>query len=97
MPEPGSRGIGLVSDVHGVLEQLGLTDARALAEAVVLFRDHPLWPVWLPVDGRAWTAVRPAGSRPPGPEVPLLWVQAATAAQLDVRMRSADIGLSPPG
>ena len=59
---------------------------------------------WITRSGRfgcPWTVgtgpLRAAGSRPPGPEMPLLWVHATTAAQLDVRMHSADAGLSPPG
>jgi hypothetical protein len=32
-----------------VLEQFGVTDALALAEAVALYRDHPRWAVWLPI------------------------------------------------
>ncbi len=47
------------------------------------------------IDG--WVAVRPAGSRPPGPEVPMLWVAAETAAELGARMRVADAGMTPPG
>jgi len=99
MGEPGaaSHDGGLISVLRDALEQLGAPHSRALAEIVWLHLDHPQWAVWLPVDGRDWTAVRSAGSRPPGPEMPLLWVHATTAAQLDVRMRSADSGLSPPG
>ncbi len=96
-PDAAARDAGLISVLREVLEQLGAPDSQVLAEIVRLHSDHPLWAVWLPVDGRGWTAVRSAGSRPPGPELPSLWVQAATAAQLDVRMHSADAGLSPPG
>jgi hypothetical protein len=52
------------------LDRLGARDIRVLAEAVVLLRAHPHWAVWLPADGGGWTAVRPAGWMPPGPEVP---------------------------
>lgn len=95
--DAASQNVGLISVLRDVLEELGASDSQVLAEIVWLHLDHPLWAVWLPVDGRGWTAVRPAGSRPPGPEVPLLWVHATTAAQLDVRMHSADARLSPPG
>ena len=96
-PVTGAGDNGLTSAVRDVLEQHGLTDALTLAELVVLYRDHPLWAVWMPAAGGEWAAVRPAGSRPPGPEVPMLWVRAGTAADLGGRMSRADAGLSPPG
>ena len=96
-PAAGADYAGLASAVRDVLEQLGLTDAPALAEVAGLYRDHPRWAVWLPVAGGEWAAVRPAASRPPGPEVPMLWVHAGTAADLGRRMSRADAGLSPPG
>jgi len=92
-----SKDVGLISVLRDVLEELGASNSQALAELVWLHLDHSLWAIWLPVDGRGWTAVRSAGSRPPAPEVPLLWVQATTAAQLDVKMHSADAVLVPPG
>ena len=92
----GADDNNLASVVRNVLEQLGLTDALTLAEVVVLYRDHPRWAVWMPVAGGEWAAVRPAGSRPPGPEVPMLWVHAGTAADLRGRMSRADARLSPP-
>jgi hypothetical protein len=95
MEEPSDTG--LASVVRDVLEQLGLRDALALAEVAVLQRDHPRWAVWVPAAGGEWAAVRPAGSRPPGPEVPMLWVYAGTAAELGGRMSRADAGLSPWG
>jgi hypothetical protein len=64
-----------------VLEQLGVTDAVTLAEAAILCLDHPRWAVWRPVDGSGWAAVRPAGRRPPGPEVPMLWVRICREAE----------------
>lgn len=95
MPHP--RTLALSPCSGDMLEQFGARDSQVLAEIVWLQLDHPLRAVWRSVEGRGWTAVRPAGSRPPGPEAPLLWVQATTTAQLDVRMHSADAGLSPPG
>ena len=95
-PAAGADNAGLASVVRDVLEQHGLTDALTLAEVVVLYRDHPRWAVWMPVAGGEWAAARPAGSRPPGPEVPMLWVRAGTAADLGGRMSRADARLSPP-
>lgn len=92
----GADDNNLASVVRNVLEQHGLTDALTLAEVVVLYRDHPRWAIWMPVAGGEWAAVRPAGSRPPGPEVPMLWVHAGTAADLRGRMSRADARLSPP-
>ena len=95
-PDAGAGDNGLASAVRAVLEQHGLTDALALAEVVVLYRDHPRWAIWMPVADGEWAAVRPAGSRPPGPEVPMLWVHAGTVADLGGRMSRADARLSPP-
>jgi hypothetical protein len=96
-PAAGADNAGLASVVRDVLEQLGVTDALTLAEVAVLHRDHPRWAVWVPAVGGEWAAVRPAGSRPPGPEVPMLWVRADTAAELGSRMSRADESLSPSG
>jgi len=88
---------GFVSAVSGILEQFCLPDVQSLAEAVLLNLNHPLWAVWLPAAGRGWVAVRPVGSRPPGPELPMLWVVAESAADLSTRMLRADAALLPPG
>ena len=96
-PGAGTSDTGLTAVVSDVLERLGLADPLALAEVALLHRDHPRWAVWVPAAGGEWAAVRPAGSRPPGPEVPMLWVSAATAAELGGRMSRADAGLSPSG
>ena len=55
---------------------------QVLAEAARVMHDHPAWAVWLPAHGTGWTAIRPAGARPPGPGLPMLWVHAETADQL---------------
>jgi hypothetical protein len=55
-----------------------------------LSRAFPAWAVWLPQGRRPWTALRPASARPPGPRLPLVWVQAATGAELAAQMRAAD-------
>lgn len=98
---PGGTGAGggedLILAVRGVLGQFGSANAQALAEIVSRYLDHPLWAVWLSAGGRGWVAVRPAGSRPPATEMPMVWVAAETAADLRARMRAADAGLPPPG
>lgn len=97
MGESGAASdTGLVAVVRGVLEELGVTDAPVIAEATRLCRNHPRWAVWLPGSGGGWAAVRPAGSRPPGPEVPMLWVRAESAGELAASMSAADTTLSPP-
>jgi hypothetical protein len=88
---------GLISAGRGVFDRFGLANAGEFAEIVSRYRDHPLWAVWLPTDGRGCVTVRPAGSRPPGPEVPMVWMAAQTAVQLGTRMRVADAGSPPPG
>jgi hypothetical protein len=71
-------------------------DADTLAAIVTLHQEHPRWAVWPPLSpGGQWTAVRVAGSRPPGPESPLLWVHAESAGQLGQRMRNANGALEP--
>jgi hypothetical protein len=72
------------------LDRLGAGGIRVLAEVAVLLHVHPRWAVWLPAGDREWTAVRPAGSVPPGPEVPTVWARAETAGQLAVLMQRAD-------
>jgi hypothetical protein len=96
-PGAGTSDTGLTALVSDAIEGLGLADPLTLAEVALLHRDHARWAVWVPAAGGEWAAVRPAGSRPPGPEVPMLWVCAATAAELGGRMSRADAGLSPSG
>jgi hypothetical protein len=67
----------------------------AIGQVIVLHREFPAWAVWLPHGGRQWTAVRPASARAPGPDLPMIWVQAATVAELAERMRRADAQLTP--
>lgn len=83
-----------------VLETLAGLDAgtgQAVAEMIVLYREFPAWAVWLPFRGRGWAAVRPASARPPGPDLPMVWVQAATSVELADRMRGVDAELAGPG
>lgn len=72
------------------LDRVGAGGIRVLAETAVLLHAHPRWAVWLPAGGREWTAVRPAGSIPPGPEAPMVWVHAETASGLAAMMQRAD-------
>jgi hypothetical protein len=75
------------------LEVLAGLDAGArqvMAEVIGLYREFPSWAVWLPSLGRSWTAVRPASGRAPGPELPMVWAQAGTAAGLAERMRRVE-------
>jgi len=65
-----------------------------LVEAVILLRAHPQWAIWLPASGSDWTAIRPASSRPPAPELPTIWVHADTADELARLMQAADEQIS---
>jgi hypothetical protein len=75
------------------LAGLDLTTQQILAETVALLREHPLWAVWIPRGRRDWTAARPASSQPPGPDLPMFWIHAATSAQLADLMDAADTQL----
>lgn len=79
------------------VDRLGAGRVRGLVEVVALVHAHPRWGIWLAADGREWTAVRPAGLMPPGPEAPMVWVRAGTAGELASRMRAADDALLPSG
>jgi hypothetical protein len=68
--------------------------AKSVSDAAGLLRVHPHWAVWLPGSGGRWTAVRPLTSRPPGPELPMLWVHADTSSELGRLMRDADEQIS---
>jgi hypothetical protein len=89
--EPGTGGAGVPA--------AGGIDAETLAAVTALYREHaPQWAVWPPLAAfGVWTAVRVAGSRAPGPELPMVWVTAGTATELSARMRQADGALRPPG
>jgi len=96
--DPSAGAVGdpqALTALGDVLDRLGAHSVRSLAEAAVLLRAFPRWAVWLPADGGTWTAVRPAGSIPPGPEAPMLWLRAGTAAELAALMRAADARLTP--
>ncbi|MGH3221471.1 MAG: hypothetical protein ACRDPY_22720 [Streptosporangiaceae bacterium] len=94
---PAGRGDGHRIE-QPLLEALAGLDPearQAVSEVVVLSREFPAWAVWLPHGGRQWTAVRPASARAPGPDLPMIWVHAATAEELTERMQRADAQLSP--
>jgi hypothetical protein len=79
------------------LDRLGAGSARHLAEVAVLVRAFARWAIWVPAGDGKWTAARPAGSMPPGPEAPMVWVRAGTAAELAGVMRTADARLPSAG
>ena len=89
-----SRAADSASTADDASGHLCVTDGSAIAEVVALYRDHSRWAVWRPAEGRGWVALRPASSRPPGPEVPMIWAYANTAVELAARMRQADASLS---
>ena len=81
----------LLAVAGDLLAQLGTNaHVRALVEAAILIHDHPHWAVWVPRGQAGWTAVRPASSRPPAPELPMLWISAGSASELARMMDSAD-------
>lgn len=80
-----------------VLEALAGVDTEtrhAITEIIVLHGQFPAWAVWPPRRGRSWTAIRPASSQVPGPDLPMIWVHAATAPELADQMRRADMQLT---
>jgi hypothetical protein len=86
---------GVAPSLPEALAGLDAEVRRAVTEFVVLHRQFPAWAVWLPHQGRQWIALRPASARVPAPDLPMIWVQAATAADLARRMRAAEHQLSP--
>jgi hypothetical protein len=72
------------------------TDPETLAAITALYREHSRWGIWPPLTPSGqWTAVRAAGSRAPGPQMPLLWVTADTSVELSAKMHHADAALRP--
>jgi hypothetical protein len=61
-----------------------------------LLREFPRWAFWLPSGPGGWTAVRPASSRPPSAEIPMIWVHAVSAPGLRRKMREIDELLNGP-
>ena len=93
--ESTPRGHGDEDGISPSLAGLGTEARSAISQLIVLHREFPAWAVWLPHEGRPWAAVRPASARPPGPDLPMIWVQAETAADLAARMRRANAQLTP--
>jgi hypothetical protein len=69
---------------------------QIVAEVIALHQEFPAWAVWLPWTGGRWTAVRPASSRAPGPELPMVWLHASTSRELAQDMRRVDAQLNGP-
>jgi hypothetical protein len=84
-------------DSESVTAALVTRERTAIAEAIVLMRNHPQWAIWLPASGSDWAAIRPASSRPPAPELPTIWVHAGTARDLARLMQAADEQVSGRG
>jgi len=78
------------------LAGLGSEARQVITEVIGLHQEFPAWAVWLPHEGRPWVAVRPASARVPGPDLPMIWTTAPTAAELAARMKSVDAQLAPP-
>jgi hypothetical protein len=68
-------------------------EGQAMADFTGLHREFPAWAIWLPSHSSTWTALRPASTRAPEPGLPMVWAQAATAAELAERMRDVDAQL----
>jgi hypothetical protein len=97
--ESTPRGHGDEDGTSPLLEALAGLDAETsevIGQFIALYGEFPAWAVWLPFRGRRWAAVRPASARAPGPDLPMIWVHADTAAELAARMRGADAQLTPP-
>ena len=92
--QEGERGIW--PSLAEALAGLDPEARQAMIEVIVLHREFPAWAVWLPHGGRPWVAVRPASARVPGPDLPMIWTTAPTAAELAIRMESVNAQLSPP-
>lgn len=85
---------GISSPLAEALAGLDAGSRSAISQVIVLYREFPAWAVWLPHGGRQWTAVRPASARAPGPDLPMVWVDAAAPAELADRMRGVDAQLA---
>jgi len=95
-PAGQEGGHGALPPLAEALAGLGPEAGQAMIEVIMLHREFPAWAVWLPHGGRPWVAVRPASARAPGPDLPMIWTTAPTAAELATRMESVNAQLSPP-
>jgi hypothetical protein len=82
------------ASVYEILAGLDPAMRRTVAETVVLLREHPVWAVWMPAGQGDWAAVRPASTRRPSPDLPLVWVHGESAGELADLMRAADTQLA---
>jgi hypothetical protein len=85
---------GISPQLLAALAGLDADASHSMAAIILLYREFPAWAVWPPSADRAWTAVRPASERVPGPELPMIWVNAPTETELADRMRSVDAQLA---
>lgn len=93
MSEPGTGDRDFAGHQANARADTG-TDPETLAAVTSLYREHSRWAIWPPrTRFGKWTAVRPASSRAPGPELPLLWAAGDTAVELSAQMRRADEAL----
>jgi hypothetical protein len=85
---------------HGtspLLEALAGLDAAgrdAITQVIALHREFPAWAVWLPYRGHPWIAVRPASTRAPDSELPMIWAKAETIEELADKMRRVNAQLA---
>ena len=91
----GHDGEHGISPLPEALAGLDAEARDAITQLIVFHREFPAWAVWLPYRGHPWIAVRPASARAAGPGLPLIWVTAESAAELDALMRRADAALAP--
>jgi hypothetical protein len=80
-----------------LLEALAGLDAEArdaITQVIVLHREFPAWAVWLPHRGHPWIAVRPASTRTPHSELPMIWAEAETVEELADKMRRVNAQLA---
>jgi hypothetical protein len=96
-PASASDEAQALAALRDALGPFGACRPRGLAEAAILLCAFPRWAVWLPAGRGVWTAVRPAGSMPPGAEARIVWVRAGTAGELAGLMQAADAKLLPGG
>jgi len=95
IPAGQEGGTGIEPLLLEALAGVDPATMQVIGEVIVLHREFPAWAVWLPHGGRPWIAVRPASARVPGPELPMVWTQSGTAADLAGKMRSVDAQVTP--
>jgi hypothetical protein len=94
---PGRQeGEDWISPLREELAGVAPDDREAIIQLIALYREFPVWAVWRPYRGHGWIAVRPASSRAPGPDLPMVWVHGQNAAELSRRMSAVDGQLASP-